>query len=67
MENIYFIHINTNALPHYLVDGIIRPANLIKNRENDFQNNSGNQIILSNKISTINKNIKVQVDYSHTI
>lgn len=49
MENIYYIHINTNALPHYLVDGIIRPASLIKNRENDFQNNSGNHIILSNK------------------
>ncbi|QXP79824.1 MULTISPECIES: hypothetical protein [Winogradskyella] len=55
MENKYYVHLNTNTLPHYLVDGIIRPASLIKNREHDFQNNSGNQIILSlkkwNKIS----------------
>lgn len=49
MQNTYYIHINTNTLPHYLVGGIIRPANLIKNKENDFQNNSGNQIILSIK------------------
>lgn len=49
MENKYYIHINTNTLPHYLVDGIIRPANLIKNREHDFQSNSGNQIVLSIK------------------
>jgi hypothetical protein len=49
MENKYYIHLNTNSLPHYLVDGIIRPANLIKNRKHDFQSNSGNQIILSLK------------------
>lgn len=49
MENKYYIHINTNTLPHYLVDGIMRPANLIKNREHDFQSNSGNQIVLSLK------------------
>ena len=49
MKNKYYIHLNTNSLPHYLVDGIIRPANLIKNREHDFQSNSGNQIILSLK------------------
>lgn len=49
MENKYYIHLNTNTLPHYLVDAIMRPANLIKNREHDFQSNSGNQIILSLK------------------
>lgn len=49
MENTYFIHISTNTLPHYLVAGIILPTNFIKNRENDFQNKSGNQIILSTK------------------
>tara|TARA_B110000879_G_scaffold13840_1_gene17223 strand:+ start:2785 stop:4509 length:1725 start_codon:yes stop_codon:yes gene_type:complete len=49
MENKYYIHLKGDTLPHYLVDGIMRPANLIKNREHDFQSNSGNQIILSLK------------------
>jgi|GEM_PF-2989302 len=55
MENKFYIHLSTNTLPHYLVNGIMCPANLIKNREHDFQSNCGNQIILSlkkwNKVS----------------
>jgi hypothetical protein len=66
MEKKYYIHINSNSLPHYLVDGIIRPANLIKNRENDFQNNCGNQLILSLKKWNSTSDCSIEIVLNNT-
>jgi len=45
----YFIHINSESLPHYIVSGCIKPTILIENREKDIQSEFPNHILLSSK------------------
>lgn len=49
MKNSFYIHISSNTLAHYIVGGCICPVSLIERREDDFQNNYADQIILSTK------------------
>ena len=49
MKNSFYVQISSKTLAHYLVGGCICPVSLIERRENDFQNNYSDQIILSNK------------------
>lgn len=49
MKNQFYIQINSNALPHYIVSGCIRPVSLIENRESDIQNIFSDFVLLSSK------------------
>jgi hypothetical protein len=49
MKNSFYVQISSKTLAHYLVGGCICPVSLIERRENDFQNNYSDQIILSTK------------------
>lgn len=45
----YYLHLNSNTLPHYIVAGCITPAFLIERRENDIQNSFPEHLLLSTK------------------
>lgn len=45
----YFIHINSNTLPHYIVGGCIKPTSLIERREQDIQSEFSSHILISSK------------------
>jgi uncharacterized protein (UPF0248 family) len=49
MKNKFYIQINSNTLPHYVVSGCIRPVDLIKKRESDIQNIFSDFVLISNK------------------
>lgn len=49
MRNQFFVQINSNTLPHYVVSGCIRPVVLIEKRESDIQSVFSDFILVSSK------------------
>lgn len=66
MKNSYYIQISSNTLAHYLVCGCICPVSLLERRENDFQNNYPEQIILSRKKWNENSDCSIEVILNNT-
>ena len=61
MTKRFFVQINANTLPHYIVGGSIRPANLIERREQDIQSKYPNHVLLCNKKWSSNNNCSIEV------
>ncbi len=61
MTTKFFIHLNANTLPHYIVGGSIRPASLIERREQDIQSKFPNHVLLCNKKWSPNNDCSIEV------
>lgn len=61
MTRSFFVQINANTLPHYIVGGCIRPAFLIERRERDIQSMFSNHILLCNKKWSSNNDCSIEV------
>lgn len=61
MKNQFFVQINSNTLPHYVVSACIRPVVLIEKRENDIQSTFSDFILISSKKWSVNNDCSLQV------
>ena len=61
MKNQFFVQINSNTLPHYVVSACIRPVVLIEKRENDIQSTFSDFILISSKKWSVNTDCSLQV------
>ena len=49
MKNKFYVQLNANSLPHYIVSGCIRPVCLIERREHDIQSVYNDFLLLSTR------------------
>lgn len=61
MTRRFFVQINANTLPHYIVGGSIRPASIIERREQDIQSKFSNHVLLCNKKWSSNNDCSIEV------
>ena len=61
MKNQFFVQINSNTLPHYVVSACIRPVVLIEKRESDIQSIFSDYILISSKKWSVNTDCALEV------
>ena len=61
MKNKFYIQLNANALPHYIVGGCIRPVCLIERRENDIQSIFNDFILLSTQKWSLQSDCSIEI------
>jgi hypothetical protein len=61
MKNQFFVQINSNTLPHYVVSACIRPVVLIEKRESDIQSIFSDFILISSKKWSVNTDCALEV------
>ena len=61
MRNQFFVQINSNTLPHYVVSGCIRPVVLIEKRESDIQSVFSDFILVSSKKWSVNTDCSLEI------
>lgn len=66
MTKRFFVQINANTLPHYIVGGSIRPANLIERREQDIQSKNPNHVLLCNKKWSSSNDCSIEIILTDT-
>lgn len=61
MRNRFFVQINSNTLPHYVVSACIRPVVLIEKRESDIQSVFSDFILVSSKKWSLNTDCSLEI------